>query len=213
MDKIKYFINKNKKAIIITLSSTAILGGLIFININSNKKDNSTQVIDHTVNNISINKENPALITDKNNTLNLLKGTIIGAQIPEEVLYNFLTNFIQENNIEGIKDLFISINEQGITLKAKYSLLNFINIPAEFVLIPSHKDSSLILTLDKVKIMSFKIKVDKIIEKWINANEEIQSIATYNNGAITIDISNLKPIQVEEISLLEGKINISCKIN
>ena len=213
MDKIKYFINKNKKAIIITLSSTAILGGLIFININSNKKDNSTQVIDHTVNNISINKENPALITDKNNTLNLLKGTIIGAQIPEEVLYNFLTNFIQENNIEGIKDLFISINEQGITLKAKYSLLNFINIPAEFVLIPSHKDSSLILTLDKVKIMSLKIKVDKIIEKWINANEEIQSIATYNNGAITIDISNLKPIQIEEISLLEGKINISCKIN
>lgn len=213
MDKIKYFINKNKKAIIITLSSTAILGGLIFININSNKKDNSTQIIDNTANNISINKDNPALITDKNNTLNLLKGTIIGTQIPEDVLYNFLTNFIQENNIEGIKDLFISINEQGITLKAKYSLLNFINIPAEFVLIPSHKDSSLILTLDKVKIMSFKIKVDKIIEKWINANEEIQSIATYNNGAITIDISNLKPIQVEEISLLEGKINISCKIN
>lgn len=212
MNKIKDFINKNKKAVIITLSSTAIVGGLTLVNANL-KKDNSTEAINNTTNNITINKDNNVSIIDKNNNLNLLKGTIVGAQIPEEVLYNFLTNFIQENNIEGIKDLSVSISQDGILLKAKYSILNFINIPAEFTLIPSHHNSSLTLSLDKVKIMSLKIKVDKIIEKWINANKEIQDIATYNNGAITIDMSNLKPIELENISLLDGKINISCKVN
>ena len=170
---------------------------------NKDKKNN---------NDIANNSVNISLGLEDNKVIGLLKGTVISAQVPEDVLFKSLVNFIQENNVEGIEDLSVSISSEGILLKAKYTLLNFIKIPAEFTLVPSKENSLLTLSVENVKIMSLKIKIDKIIEKWITANREIEDIVEYNNGKIQVNISKIAPINIENLSLEEGKINMSFKI-
>ena len=60
--------------------------------------------------------------------------------------------------------------------------------------------------------MSLKIKIDKIIEKWITANKEIEDVVEYNDGKIQVNISKIAPINIENLSIEEGKINMSFKI-
>ena len=201
---IKNFILNNKKMCILFLSCLLLI--LVFAGLNlRNKEENNND-------NIANNSANISLGLEDNKVMGLLKGTVISAQVPEDVLFKSLVNFIQENNVEGIEDLSVSISSEGILLKAKYTLLNFIKIPAEFVLVPSEENSLLTLSVENVKIMSLKIKIDKIIEKWITANKEIEDVVEYNDGKIQVNISKIAPINIENLSIEEGKINMSFKI-
>lgn len=201
---IKDFILNNKKVCILFLSCLLLI--LVFVGLSLENKDKKNN------NDIANNSVNISLGLEDNKVIGLLKGTVISAQVPEDVLFKSLVNFIQENNVEGIEDLSVSISSEGILLKAKYTLLNFIKIPAEFTLVPSKENSLLTLSVENVKIMSLKIKIDKIIEKWITANREIEDIVEYNNGKIQVNISKIAPINIENLSLEEGKINMSFKI-
>lgn len=201
---IKDFILNNKKVCILFLSCLLLI--LVFVGLSLENKDKKNN------NDIANNSVNISLGLEDNKVIGLLKGTVISAQVPEDVLFKSLVNFIQENNVEGIEDLSVSISSEGILLKAKYTLLNFIKIPAEFTLVPSEENSLLTLSVENVKIMSLKIKIDKIIEKWITANREIEDIVEYNNGKIQVNISKIAPINIENLSLEEGKINMSFKI-
>ena len=201
---IKDFILNNKKVCILFLSCLLLI--LVFVGLSLENKDKKNN------NDIANNSVNISLGLEDNKVIGLLKGTVISAQVPEDVLFKSLVNFIQENNVEGIEDLSVSISSKGILLKAKYTLLNFIKIPAEFTLVPSKENSLLTLSVENVKIMSLKIKIDKIIEKWITANREIEDIVEYNNGKIQVNISKIAPINIENLSLEEGKINMSFKI-
>ena len=201
---IKDFILNNKKVCILFLSCLLLI--LVFVGLSLENKDKKNN------NDIANNSVNISLGLEDNKVIGLLKGTVISAQVPEDVLFKSLVNFIQENNVEGIEDLSVSISSEGILLKAKYTLLNFIKIPAEFTLVPSKENSLLTLSVENVKIMSLKIKIDKIIEKWITANREIEYIVEYNNGKIQVNISKIAPINIENLSLEEGKINMSFKI-
>lgn len=201
---IKDFILNNKKVCILFLSCLLLI--LVFVGLSLENKDKKNN------NDIANNSVNISLGLEDNKVIGLLKGTVISAQVPEDVLFKSLVNFIQENNVEGIEDLSVSISSEGILLKAKYTLLNFIKISAEFTLVPSKENSLLTLSVENVKIMSLKIKIDKIIEKWITANREIEDIVEYNNGKIQVNISKIAPINIENLSLEEGKINMSFKI-
>lgn len=201
---IKDFILNNKKVCILFLSCLLLI--LVFVGLSLENKDKKNN------NDIANNSVNISLGLEDNKVIGLLKGTVISAQVPEDVLFKSLVNFIQENNVEGIEDLSVSISSEGILLKAKYTLLNFIKIPAEFTLVPSKENSLLTLSVENVKIMSLKIKIDKIIEKWITANREIEDIVEYNNGKIQVNISKIAPINIENLSLEKGKINMSFKI-
>ena len=201
---IKDFILNNKKVCILFLSCLLLI--LVFVGLSLENKDKKNN------NDIANNSVNISLGLEDNKVIGLLKGTVISAQVPEDVLFKGLVNFIQENNVEGIEDLSVSISSEGILLKAKYTLLNFIKIPAEFMLVPSEENSLLTLSVENVKIMSLKIKIDKIIEKWITANKEIEDIVEYKDGKIQVDISKIAPINIENLSLEEGKINMSFKI-
>lgn len=201
---IKDFILNNKKVCILFLSCLLLI--LVFVGLSLENKDKKNN------NDIANNSVNISLGLEDNKVIGLLKGTVISAQVPEDVLFKSLVNFIQENNVEGIEDLSVSISSEGILLKAKYTLLNFIKIPAEFTLVPSKENSLLTLSVENVKIMSLKIKIDKIIEKWITVNKEIEDIVEYNDGKIQVNISKIAPINIENLSLEEGKINMSFKI-
>ena len=61
--------------------------------------------------------------------------------------------------------------------------------------------------------MSLKINVDKIIEKWITANKELEDTVKYNNKQIEINISKIAPVNIEKISLNNKNIDLSIKIN
>lgn len=148
---IKDFILNNKKVCILFLSCLLLI--LVFVGLSLENKDKKNN------NDIANNSVNISLGLEDNKVIGLLKGTVISAQVPEDVLFKSLVNFIQENNVEGIEDLSVSISSEGILLKAKYTLLNFIKIPAEFTLVPSKENSLLTLSVENVKIMSLKIRL------------------------------------------------------
>lgn len=201
INSIKEFILKNKKMYIISLISLMIFSVILIVNLSTKEKNASLDSTQHS----------PITLED-NKIFNLLEGTVVSVKVPQDVVYRSLITYIQDNKIEGIEDLSVSLNKDGISLKAKYSLIDFIKIPAEFTLVPSKSDSVLALSIENVKIMNLKIKIDKIIEKWINANKELKEIITYTEGKIDIDISKLIPIVIKDISLDEGIINLSVKI-
>lgn len=195
------FILKNKKVCIISLVS--LLMFLVILVANLNSKDGTSS--------LENNQTIPVVLED-NKIFSLLEGTVVSVKVPKDVIYRSLVAFVEDNKIEGIEDLSVLLNSNGITLKAKYSLMNFIKIPAEFTLVPSKLGSTLTLSVENVKIMNLKIKIDKIIEKWITANEEIKEIVTYTDGKIQVDISKVAPIAIDDISLEDGIINLSIKI-
>ena len=196
------FILKNKIACIISLISLFVLL-VIMIVVTKNKYEVSTS--DST--NQIINT-----VSQDNEIFSLLEGTVVGAKVPQDVIYRSLVAFIEDNNVDGIEDLSVLVDSRGISLKAKYSLTNFIKIPAEFTLVPSKLGSTLTLSVENVKIMNLKIKIDKVIEKWITANEEIKEIVTYADGKVMVDISKVAPITIDNISLEDGVMNLSIKI-
>ena len=206
---IKEIILKYQKEVISIGVGCLILGVIIFIGVNLGKENPSNSIISENTNVDS----NAPIASYDNKVIEILDGTILSAEIPEDVVYKFLVSFIEENKIEGIKDVLVSVDKGGINLKAKYSLLSFLDIPAEFTLVPKSSGSLLTLSVENVKIMSLKINVDKIIEKWITANKELEDTVKYNNKQIEINISKIAPVNIEKISLNNKNIDLSIKIN
>ena len=64
---------------------------------------------------------------------------------------------------------------------------------------PRVEDSLVKLAIKDVKIMSLKIKIDKIIEKWVTVNQNIKDVATYQSGEIFIDVAKIAPLNIKEI--------------
>lgn len=133
--------------------------------------------------------------------------------VPESLLHQLLNDLIVENNVKGIEDLSIKISSEGIDLSARYTLLGFIKIPAQFTLFPEVDKGDIKLSINNVKIANLNIKIDKIIEKWLDINEDIKEFVTYDSGGIIIDKSIIQVAQVEEISLTDGFFNLKLEIN
>ena len=162
-----------------------------------------------------------------NNTENLTQGNInvgfsdtlnngdipIDISIPESLIYQVLSDLIIESEVKGIDNLYLNISSKGLDLSAKYTLLGFIKIPAQFTLMPEIDNGDIKLSINNVKIANLKIKIDKIIEKWIGLNEDMKEFVTYDSGSIFIDGSIIKVADIKEISLINGFINLKLNIN
>ena len=162
-----------------------------------------------------------------NNTENLTQGNInvgfsdtlnngdipIDISIPESLIYQVLSDLIIESEVKGIDNLYLNISSKGLDLSAKYTLLGFIKIPAQFTLMPEIDNGDIKLSINNVKIANLKINIDKIIEKWIGLNEDMKEFDTYDSGSIFIDGSIIKVADIKEISLINGFINLKLNIN
>lgn len=205
-EKIKEFVKKNKKISIVLILAFALIGTLSIIAVCRN--DGGEQK-----NNV-INVDKGAGLSEvlEGKSLDNFKGVTANIGIPEDVLYKNLNKFIKDNEIQGIDELSISVDKSGVNLRAKYTLVDFIKIPAEFKLVPRVEDSLVKLAIKDIKIMNLKIKIDKIIEKWITANEDVKDFVTYQSGEIFIDITKVAPLNIKEIRLGEKFIDLGLEI-
>ena len=137
----------------------------------------------------------------------------VDVSIPESLIYQILSDLIIESEAKGIDNLYLNISSKGLDLSAKYTLLGFIKIPAQFTLIPEMYNGDIKLSIDNVKIANLKIKIDKIIEKWVSLNEDMKEFITYDSGSILIDSSVIKGLSIKEISLVDGLIKLKLDIN
>lgn len=205
-EKIKEFINGYKKQIGLVLALAIIVGVFSVTIISKNNKDEQKDRDINASEEVSVDK------TAQNEIFELFKGVTADIEVPESVIYKNLIKFIEDNNVDGIDELSMVIDSEGIDLSAKYTLLDFIKIPAEFNLVPRVEDSLVKLSIRNVKIMSLKVNLDKIIEKWITANEDIKNIVTYQSGDIIIDITKVSSINIKDIKLKEGFLMLSLEI-
>lgn len=205
-EKIKEFINGYKKQIGLVLALAIIVGVFSVTIISKNNKDEQKDRDINASEEVSVDK------TAQNEIFELFKGVTADIEVPESVIYKNLIKFIEDNNVDGIDELSMVIDSEGIDLSAKYTLLDFIKIPAEFNLVPRVEDSLVKLSIRNVKIMSLKVNLDKIIEKWITANEDIKNIVTYQSGDIIIDITKVSPIDIKDIKLKEDFLVLSLEI-
>lgn len=205
-EKIKEFINGYKKQIGLVLTLAIIVGVFSVTIISKNNKDEQKDRDINASEEVSVDK------TAQNEIFELFKGVTADIEVPESVIYKNLIKFIEDNNVDGIDELSMVIDSEGIDLSAKYTLLDFIKIPAEFNLVPRVEDSLVKLSIRNVKIMSLKVNLDKIIEKWITANEDIKNIVTYQSGDIIIDITKVSPIDIKDIKLKEDFLVLSLEI-
>ena len=137
----------------------------------------------------------------------------VSISVPEALLCQILNDAIANSEVKGIDDLSINLSSKGLDLGAKYTLLGFIKIPAQFTLVPELDDNENIkLSIKNVKIMNLKIKIDKIIEKWISLNDEIKDFVTYDSGSVYINTANLEIAKIKELSLKEGFVNMKLNI-
>lgn len=144
---------------------------------------------------------------------NLKDGKIpVNVSVPESLLYQLLNDSISTSDVKGIDDLYLNVSSEGIDLSAKYTLLGFIKIPAQFTLIPELEGDDIKLSINNVKIMNLNINIDKIIEKWININEDIKNLVVYDSGSLYIDTSSIEVANFKEISLGYGIINLKLDI-
>ena len=137
----------------------------------------------------------------------------VDVSIPESLIYQILSDLIIESEAKGIDNLYLNISSKGLDLSAKYTLLGFIKIPAQFTLIPQIDNGDIKLSIDGVKIANLKINIDKIIEKWVSLNEDMKEFITYDSGSILIDSSVIKGLSIKEISLVDGLIKLKLDIN
>ena len=205
--KIKEFIEKYRKQIVLVLTLVVFAGILSMSIMSKNNKDEQKDSSINTGEEVGVDK------ISQNEVFELFKGVTANIEVPQNVLYKNLIKFIEDNNVEGIDELSIGIDSEGIDLSAKYTLLDFIKIPAEFKLVPRVEDSLLKLSIKNIKIMSLKVNLDKIIEKWITANEDIENVVSYQSGEIVIDITKVSPINIKDIKLKEGFLMLSLEIN
>ena len=205
--KIKEFIEKYRKQIVLVLTLVVFAGILSVSIMSKNNKDEQKDSSINTGEEVGVDK------ISQNEVFELFKGVTANIEVPQNVLYKNLIKFIEDNNVEGIDELSIGIDSEGIDLSAKYTLLDFIKIPAEFKLVPRVEDSLLKLSIKNIKIMSLKVNLDKIIEKWITANEDIENVVSYQSGEIVIDITKVSPINIKDIKLKEGFLMLSLEIN
>lgn len=204
--KIKEFIEKYRKQIVLVLTLVVFAGILSMSIMSKNNKDEQKDSSINTGEEVGVDK------ISQNEVFELFKGVTANIEVPQNVLYKNLIKFIEDNNVEGIDELSIGIDSEGIGLSAKYTLLDFIKIPAEFKLVPRVEDSLLKLSIKNIKIMSLKVNLDKIIEKWITANEDIENVVSYQSGEIVIDITKVSPINIKDIKLKEGFLMLSLEI-
>lgn len=204
--KIKEFIEKYRKQIVLVLALVVFAGILSVSIMSKNNKDEQKDSSINTGEEVSIDK------ISQNEIFELFKGVTANIEVPQNVLYKNLIKFTEDNNVEGIDELSIGIDSEGIDLSAKYTLLDFIKIPAEFKLVPRVEDSLLKLSIKNIKIMSLKVNLDKIIEKWITANEDIKNVVSYQSGEIIIDITKVSSINIKDIKLKEGFLMLSLEI-
>lgn len=205
--KIKEFIEKYRKQIVLVLTLVVFAGILSMSIMSKNNKDEQKDSSINTGEEVGVDK------ISQNEVFELFKGVTANIEVPQNVLYKNLIKFIEDNNVEGIDELSIGIDSEGIDLSAKYTLLDFIKIPAEFKLVPRVEDSLLKLSIKNIKIMTLKVNLDKIIEKWITANEDIENVVSYQSGEIVIDITKVSPINIKDIKLKEGFLMLSLEIN
>lgn len=205
-EKIKEFINGYKKQIGLVLALAIIVGVFSVTIISKNNKDEQKDRDINASEEVSVDK------TAQNEIFELFKGVTVDIEVPDSVIYKNLIKFIEDNNVDGIDELSMVIDSEGIDLSAKYTLLDFIKIPAEFKLVPRVEDSLVKLSIRNVKIMSLKVNLDKIIEKWITANEDIKNVVSYQSGEIIIDITKVSSINIKDIKLKEGFLMLSLEI-
>lgn len=204
--KIKEFIEKYRKQIVLVLTLVVFAGILSMSIMSKNNKDEQKDSSINTGEEVGVDK------ISQNEVFELFKGVTANIEVPQNVLYKNLIKFIEDNNVEGIDELSIGIDSEGIGLSAKYTLLDFIKIPAEFKLVPRVEGSLLKLSIKNIKIMSLKVNLDKIIEKWITANEDIENVVSYQSGEIVIDITKVSPINIKDIKLKEGFLMLSLEM-
>ncbi len=204
--KIKEYFEKHKKINIILILAFVLIGTLSIVSMGRNNGEEQK----NNVINIDKGTDLSEVLEDK--SLDNFKGVTANIGIPEDVLYKNLNKFIKDNKIQGIDELSISVDRSGVNLRAKYTLVDFIKIPAEFKLVPRVEDSLVKLAIKDIKIMNLKIKIDKIIEKWITANEDIKDFVTYQSGEIFMDITKVAPLNIKEIKLGEEFIGLGLEI-
>src|SRR5699024_326247 len=139
--KIKEFIEKYRKQIVLVLALVVFAGILSVSIMSKNNKDEQKDSSVNTGEEVSIDK------ISQNEIFELFKGVTANIEVTQNVLYKNLIKFIEDNNVEGIDELSIGIDSEGIDLSAKYTLLDFIKIPAEFNLVPRVEDSLVKLSI------------------------------------------------------------------
>lgn len=211
---------KNKKRYIlpIIIIIVLIIRGFSIVNLNKNNEDTSK---------ISSSEDEELKLLDKqvefikslvgleskemqilDNPLRL-EGTFI---IPEKTLLKGIQYYLETFKNTDIKDVKVSINNDGIRISGRYNLFLKFMTPVELTVVPSlTKDGDLKLDLNDIKVLKLKINdkiIDSIVESWFS---NLKGIST-DNGGVVIDKSDFKGVSLKSLSVESSNLIISISV-
>lgn len=128
----------------------------------------------------------------------------------DEDFKDVIYTLTQKYEVEELKNIYISVEENKIKIIKPYKILGFINTQYTMDMSPSIKDSNLVLTLSNLKIGKIKLS-DNMLGSIINSLD-VETIFTINNNVVTIDKSFIKPITLKNITINSNKIILDVEL-
>lgn len=218
---------KNKRNIIILsiLLGLLIIGGIVFITINSknnfvSKEEINNEIIDQGGEQGTLEFFN-AIAGVKAENIEIINSPVIGIKgnifAPETAIINGINYFLKNTNNDKMKNLNLDIENNSINIYVTYAVIENFNTPIKVSISPSiNENKDLVINIEEVKILDLKLAdflvnlaLKTFVKDWfVNSNIGVE----YEKSKVIISNKNFIGIGLDSIIVNNGGISLDMTI-
>ncbi|MEG0051373.1 MAG: hypothetical protein RR712_04270 [Terrisporobacter sp.] len=133
-------------------------------------------------------------------------------EVPEGTVLSYIEYFLKTSKNKDIQDIEVNIDEESLSINAKYKLLNTFKTPIDISIVPSlTKSSQVKLHIKDIKVLGLSIDeelIDTIVDSWFSNMEGI----SVSKGDVIMDKDIFKGVSVKSISLNSSNLSMGLSI-